>query len=381
MQRKTAPSPAQAAQASPGGSIPAGPANGPQSLSETGSTLLFPVLRSWAAAYRQQHANVSAATAATGSGKGHRQGLRGPGRPGDRGAHPGVAARRPGSGGARRPGAGRRPGWTGSSSTPSRWSTSPPRCSAPRSAVPRPGERCRAGRRPAASSVRPSRGAGRPAARPAPTAPAGRRPTPADGAGRGGQQRPPEDLGMTTGPGAAACPNCGRAVAATDNFCEGCRTELAPAAVSGDAPVPASECPACHSAQITADGYCESCGRKQPAGRDHIELDLGLLAGVTDKGLRHSRNEDAMALATAERPATRSRWRWSVTGCPARGARTRHRWPPSRRRCGCCWPACARTRTCSKPPGPRSPRRSRRWPAWTSPGRGTRRRPRSSPRC
>ena len=66
----TAPSPAQAAQASPGGSIPAGPANGPQSLSETGSTLLFPVLRSWAAAYRQQHANVSVATAATGSGKG-----------------------------------------------------------------------------------------------------------------------------------------------------------------------------------------------------------------------------------------------------------------------------------------------------------------------
>lgn len=63
----TAPSPVQA---SPAGSIPAGPANGPQSLSETGSTLLFPVLRSWAAAYRQQHANVSVATAASGSGKG-----------------------------------------------------------------------------------------------------------------------------------------------------------------------------------------------------------------------------------------------------------------------------------------------------------------------
>jgi phosphate transport system substrate-binding protein len=66
----TAPSPAHAAQASPGGSIPASPANGPQSLSETGSTLLFPVLRTWAAAYRQQHANVSITTAATGSGKG-----------------------------------------------------------------------------------------------------------------------------------------------------------------------------------------------------------------------------------------------------------------------------------------------------------------------
>ena len=105
---------------------------------------------------------------------------------------------------------------------------------------------------------------------------------------------------MTTGPGAAVCPNCGRAVGSGDNFCEGCRTELAPAVVSGGAPVAVTECPACHSAQISADGYCESCGRKMPAARDHIELDLGLLAGVTDKGLRHSRNEDAMALATAE---------------------------------------------------------------------------------
>jgi serine/threonine protein phosphatase PrpC len=34
--------------------------------------------------------------------------------------------------------------------------------------------------------------------------------------------------------------------------------------------------------------------------RDHTETDLGLVAGVTDRGLRHHRNEDAMALATAE---------------------------------------------------------------------------------
>jgi serine/threonine protein phosphatase PrpC len=106
-----------------------------------------------------------------------------------------------------------------------------------------------------------------------------------------------------TGPGAAAhrvCPSCGRAAEATDNFCEACRTELAPAAVSDGAPVAASECAFCHATQITEDGYCESCGRKQPSGRDHMELDLGLLAGVTDKGHRHERNEDAMALATAQ---------------------------------------------------------------------------------
>jgi serine/threonine protein phosphatase PrpC len=36
------------------------------------------------------------------------------------------------------------------------------------------------------------------------------------------------------------------------------------------------------------------------SGRDHQEIDLGIVAGVTDRGLRHSRNEDAMALATAD---------------------------------------------------------------------------------
>jgi len=96
------------------------------------------------------------------------------------------------------------------------------------------------------------------------------------------------------------CPNCGRVASTTGNFCEACRAELAPALVSGGAPVTATECPFCHEGQITADGYCESCGRKVPSGRDHLELDLGPLAGVTDKGLRHARNEDAMALATAE---------------------------------------------------------------------------------
>jgi serine/threonine protein phosphatase PrpC len=37
--------------------------------------------------------------------------------------------------------------------------------------------------------------------------------------------------------------------------------------------------------------------------RDHQEVDLGLLAGVTDRGLRHHRNEDAMELAVAQSQA------------------------------------------------------------------------------
>jgi serine/threonine protein phosphatase PrpC len=107
---------------------------------------------------------------------------------------------------------------------------------------------------------------------------------------------------MTADPARAAisCPSCGRLASPQDNFCEACRTELAPAVPSTGTGGPGPACPFCPSATISPEGYCESCGRKAPAGRDHSELDLGLLAGVTDRGLRHHRNEDAMALATAE---------------------------------------------------------------------------------
>jgi serine/threonine protein phosphatase PrpC len=39
------------------------------------------------------------------------------------------------------------------------------------------------------------------------------------------------------------------------------------------------------------------------SGLDHQEFDLGLAAGVTDRGLRHERNEDAMAVAIADTAA------------------------------------------------------------------------------
>ncbi len=106
----------------------------------------------------------------------------------------------------------------------------------------------------------------------------------------------------------ATCPACGEPVGATDSFCEACGTELSPAVVSTASPASTPECPVCSvdpsvpPGAIGPEGYCESCGRKVPSGRDHAELDLGLLAGVTDRGLRHARNEDAMALATAAAP-------------------------------------------------------------------------------
>jgi len=39
-----------------------------------------------------------------------------------------------------------------------------------------------------------------------------------------------------------------------------------------------------------------------PPSRDHAEVDLGNAAGVSDRGLRHRRNEDAMALASEVTP-------------------------------------------------------------------------------
>jgi serine/threonine protein phosphatase PrpC len=98
------------------------------------------------------------------------------------------------------------------------------------------------------------------------------------------------------------CPACGEPAAAADSFCEACGKELAPVLISDGGQAAASSCSFCGSPAVTAEGYCESCGRKLPAGRDHVELDAGPVAGVTDRGVRHHRNEDAMALAATVTP-------------------------------------------------------------------------------
>ena len=107
----------------------------------------------------------------------------------------------------------------------------------------------------------------------------------------------------TAEPAAAVCFACGEPVGATDSFCESCGAELAPLSVSDGSGGGALVCESCSSSHISADGYCESCGRKVRSGRDHQEVDLAMVAGVTDRGLRHHRNEDAMALATASTAA------------------------------------------------------------------------------
>ncbi|MFC8360576.1 protein phosphatase 2C domain-containing protein [Streptomyces griseorubiginosus] len=61
-------------------------------------------------------------------------------------------------------------------------------------------------------------------------------------------------------------------------------------------------CVACRAGRVDDDGYCENCGHAQPRERDHMEQEAGPIAAVSDRGLRHHRNEDAFSLGTAVLP-------------------------------------------------------------------------------
>ncbi len=98
------------------------------------------------------------------------------------------------------------------------------------------------------------------------------------------------------------CGACGTVAADGSLFCEHCGTPLtvpAPTVVAELAPLPPppAACRAC-GGTIAADGYCEQCGEPAVDERDHwSELPSPAVGGVCDRGRRHSRNEDAMALA------------------------------------------------------------------------------------
>jgi PPM family protein phosphatase len=109
-------------------------------------------------------------------------------------------------------------------------------------------------------------------------------------------------------PGTIPCGSCGDVVFVDDAFCESCGATLSSEAsipvatpTSGASPdaSTSSGCAQCGAA-VGADHYCTACGHKQAAPRDHLEMDLGPIAGaVTDKGIRHHRNEDAANFGVA----------------------------------------------------------------------------------
>ena len=115
------------------------------------------------------------------------------------------------------------------------------------------------------------------------------------------------------------CPACGSGTPPDARFCEACGRELAPAesraappAVPADAspldsvrvPSPAAACASCGGV-IADDGYCQTCGTPAVRPRDHFrEQPAPWVAGVCDRGVRHHRNEDAMALAADGEPSS-----------------------------------------------------------------------------
>lgn len=113
------------------------------------------------------------------------------------------------------------------------------------------------------------------------------------------------------------CPKCGVMAPEGAKFCEEDGTRLVPIEIEPkgsvvpvdpvvsttpvpSVPVAAVRCRCgAEASAIDAQGYCEECGRFcGTRERDHIEVVFDArFAGVTDRGRRHTQNEDDMALA------------------------------------------------------------------------------------
>jgi PPM family protein phosphatase len=122
-----------------------------------------------------------------------------------------------------------------------------------------------------------------------------------------------QDAGPDAGP-TAACPRCGDPMDG-HRFCEECGHDLW-LRRGGTARAPAGPCPVCGTdgfgggpagvdlpgVDPAGEAYCGTCGRRRPDGTERVETDLGLVAGVSDRGHSHSRNEDAMAVGVLAAP-------------------------------------------------------------------------------
>lgn len=128
---------------------------------------------------------------------------------------------------------------------------------------------------------------------------------------------PPRDrptIAIATGGGAAPAAAAPAAVRfdgpdASGDFELAAPGAAAPAPDPRTAPEPAAVlppgtkvCVACRAGRVDDDGYCENCGHAQPRERDHMEQELGSVAAVSDRGLRHHRNEDSFAVSVTALP-------------------------------------------------------------------------------
>ncbi|MHA6618066.1 PP2C family protein-serine/threonine phosphatase [Pseudonocardia sp. DLS-67] len=102
-------------------------------------------------------------------------------------------------------------------------------------------------------------------------------------------------------------------------FCENCGQDLW-LRRGGAARLPAGPCPGCGAnggngsgngngsggVDGAGEGYCGNCGLRRSDGTERVEADLGRLAGVSDRGHSHARNEDAMAVGVLDAPGGRA---------------------------------------------------------------------------
>ena len=107
------------------------------------------------------------------------------------------------------------------------------------------------------------------------------------------------------------CVSCDTPFNIGDRFCEECGVSLViiqpviqtDVKAVGD-PNPLSvqtanqkPCTKCTSIDIDLDGFCNQCGHRNPIPRDHQEVVFSPnFAAISDRGIRHSRNEDAFAI-------------------------------------------------------------------------------------
>jgi PPM family protein phosphatase len=104
------------------------------------------------------------------------------------------------------------------------------------------------------------------------------------------------------------CPKCSAVAAPSDRFCGECGAALTASRAAERAPPRAAalSCPRCGpEGEIDETGFCAVCGSRArapraPDPRDHVEIVVSpLLAGVSDRGRKHARNEDDVAVAAA----------------------------------------------------------------------------------
>jgi serine/threonine protein phosphatase PrpC len=99
------------------------------------------------------------------------------------------------------------------------------------------------------------------------------------------------------------CPACHDPVEVSDRFCETCGflliKDLSAAATFQSLTEPISpNCQKCGSTNLEADGFCNQCGFRNPIHRDRFEQILQpSFAAISDRGIRHSQNEDCFAVA------------------------------------------------------------------------------------